>query len=89
MPQFYDVLVQTHRDGHDLRHSAVSRGAKSGKDAEWNAGALLESWSGALLGTGTRRISTKVYNHIDHALITFLTENLTDDEIKSVVEAKN
>ena len=89
MPSFLEAISQTLTEAHDLRHHAVSRGANSGKDPEWNAAALLESWSGAILGAINYRISKKVSEQIDTALIKFVTDNLTEQEIRNVVEAQN
>jgi hypothetical protein len=85
-PDFADSLSRVLTESRDLRHLAVRRGAHSGKDPLWSAAGLLESWSGALLGAIKYRISKKVSLQIDADLIQFLTDNLTEQEIKIVLE---
>jgi hypothetical protein len=81
MPGFVDSLTHVLTEAHDLRHLAVRRGANSG-----NAAGLLESWAGGLLGAIKYRISKNVSEKIDAALIKFVADNLTEQEIKSVTE---
>jgi len=85
---FNAALHQCHRKGYEMRQAAKALGANSGDHPVWNAGALLESWAGALIGTRNGSVSKATYTKIDDLLRDFLSANLTADEIKAIVEAK-
>lgn len=63
------------------RHTALARGAGSYADPAWNAASLVESWSGARLGSLNGRVSQRAFERVDREIWRFVNGTLNLVEI--------